>query len=124
MNREIKFRAWDIGKWTGKRQMLNWSDLDEWDKNGICHLVDLCNGIEEGMVLMQYTGLKDKKGKEIYEGDVVEVDSQSKAKGVIEWFGSGFELGGEELCLNGKAYRVLGNIYENPELLNIPIKGE
>lgn len=72
----------------------------------------------------QYTGLKDKQRREIYEGDIVDAWSQgSHAIGTITWCISGFFIkippprsiwnlaGTEEIC------EVIGNIYENPELI-------
>ena len=79
---------------------------------------------ETGGVLMQYTGLKDKNGVEIYEGDiVVRYDKnergylyrKSNTVRVIEWRSSfnetGFNIG------SSSRLEVIGNIYENPELL-------
>lgn len=74
----------------------------------------------DNYVLMQYTGLKDKDGVEIFEGDIVydiETDSYGKiifeeGKFVHEW-----QNISEDLCENHDGLEIIGNIYENPELL-------
>jgi len=63
----------------------------------------------------QYTGLKDSKGVEIYEGDVLEYWPAREHRSVIEWKDGAFGFGD---CLAGyQMSEVIGNIYENPELL-------
>ena len=75
--REIKFRAWD----TDKNKMVKVDTIDFY--NGNVNDVDFYNQeIHFGYstVLMQYTGLKDKNGTEIYEGDVVEFDGNYEVR--------------------------------------------
>ena len=80
-------------------------------------------------VLMQYTGVKDKNGKEIYEGDIVEIEEYGTGKVVFDegMFQYHPLIGKWEIepgisCLaiypvTTAQVEVLGNIYENPELL-------
>ena len=79
--------------------------------------------------LDQYTGLKDKDGKEIYEGDVVRIWADPKDYngykghnyiGVVEWdeFILGFILSDGHGLKDFEFIEIVGNIYENPELLN------
>jgi len=117
--REIKFRQWYDREmryldnvFVGVGQ-IGFSDTD-W--------VDLGNHDEEHTGIMQYTGLKDKNGKEIYEGDIVRLTT--KTGGDIDrlcewdyrvngWRFQGFNYSGDDQ----RIIEVIGNIYENPELL-------
>ncbi|MFA5166572.1 MAG: YopX family protein [Candidatus Paceibacterota bacterium] len=71
--------------------------------------------------LMQYTGLKDSTGKEIYEGDIVEYESEDDgytSKGMVAFNEGCFDVNNSiELYLAYRQCSVIGNIYENPELI-------
>ena len=119
--REIKFRAWD------SQEMIYEPSLytDDFARN-INQYFEYWQKIvdeNERMIFMQYTGLKDINGKEIYEGDIIEFDNEIKL--IVYWDNvlGGFAL--KNLTNTAvvpltdmiKPIKVLGNIYENPELL-------
>ncbi len=104
--RKIKFRVW----YRGNENIMRY--------DGFC-LNPIQNSEEQNGVIMQFTGLLDKNGKEIYEGDIMKTES-----GICEvkWYDKGacfrwmFD-GNSESPLNYDDREVIGNIYENPELL-------
>ena len=70
-------------------------------------------------ILMQYIGLKDSKGIEIYEGDIVKID-EAAWKGCVEFMRDRFgvtDKGGYSYYCDWEYFEIIGNIYENPELL-------
>ncbi|WP_242136673.1 YopX family protein [Bacillus cereus group sp. BfR-BA-01360] len=123
--REIKFRAWVLKDEALDGLMENMMEYD------VESFHDPLYEYKQGnIILMQYTGLKDKNGKEIYEGDIVSrheggihFQEEPLAEHVVKWGNFGwlpFEIGeGYQKCVYGEIYEfiVIGNIYENPELL-------
>jgi uncharacterized phage protein (TIGR01671 family) len=128
--REIKFRAWD--KSQNKMYQvrgINFDNEDLWLKINETQIMG-ANLFE--VELMQYTGLKDKNGKEICQGDIVECKCGNTGKTIlrqVEYIGVSFctkngsfynqKTKQREYCyIPLKPYvKVVGNIYENPELL-------
>ena len=113
--RKIKFRIWNR---IGKRMLYDSSLAFKGNK-----VIE-----ETGTKVMQYTGLKDKCGKEIYEGDIIEYPIFEDELGVVKWseekgywhIESITQIGINRFSLyddSDKDYEVKGNIYENPELV-------
>jgi len=116
---EIKFRAWNINE----ERMFNW----DWCKDKMNFEIFA----NKSFRLMQFTGLKDKNGKEIYEGDLMEVDelkyevfwdtlnccwaceTDEKEKANKLKIDGYFQLKEDE----SDCYEIIDDIYENPEIL-------
>jgi len=121
--REIKFRAWYYDGKNLSSGEMQYNCLVRTEENGEV----LAQVIEKGMRIwsncvkvMQYTGLKDKNNKEIYEGDIVDITILNNVfRGeVIFKDGSFIQKNHLELGrYNRDSIKVIGNIYENPELL-------
>lgn len=120
MTREIKFRAWDKDKKELREVTgINWYDeyiwVDETPMSGDKLPV-------ETTPILQYTGLKDKNGKEIYEGDILK-DGVFISQVVWNTEGAYFHLkrgdtySGYTLSSEVDRCEVVGDIYTNPELL-------
>lgn len=151
--RQIKFRAWDKEKkewYQPIHEAYNdnlWELMVSFSGDLLAHTMD---GIEhqskwpDRYILMQFTGLLDKHGKEIYEGDVVNyrefIESENEIQqkiqgargvqideiGTVEWDNEGADFSiflktggcrGFNARGEGIEIEIIGSIYENPELL-------
>lgn len=112
MNREIKFRAWDTTNGDIPK-MVGWNELKQYP------VWDVFLPLKE-VELMQHTGMKDTEGKDIYEGDIVETEDLDNRQ--VIYFGNSFEMRrmdgnrAENMVWYFKV-KVIGNIFENPELI-------
>ena len=138
--REIKFRIWnkEFKKFIDSRQGKAHIGLD---LNGNVYNLQDGEGGKERYELQQFTGLKDKNGKEIYEGDILRrkvYEDAEYSTGFVDWRYGGFclqEIKMAQLQINDdykyqdefymqdginfswEFCEVIGNLYENPELL-------
>ena len=127
--REIKFRAW----LKEEKKMVNVETIDFTDKsiqylekNEFINAYLLRRMIFDDIELMQYTGLKDKNGKEIYEGDILFFRDENM-KYIVVWQDAAFIIKSieirkysEKMCWLDDTEiccEIVGNIYENKKLL-------
>jgi uncharacterized phage protein (TIGR01671 family) len=144
MNREIKFRMWgghaEIMLYDSREVFITLSGRPHfWTGDNVLIQGKHWN---ENTPLMQYTGIKDIKGKEIYEGDIISVDEpdtrcptngkrhiiQSFSRAVVMWSNTRlcydyspvidgqYNVPHQMLCY-GANIKILGNIFENPDLI-------
>jgi len=133
--REIKFRAWD----KYEKEMLQPDDIRflinslgmvitpdlmdiSWAKYIIKEKDFNGRGFIDRFILMQYTGLKDKNGKEIYEGDVFKTQLSSRWKVIFDndklrWIGVNLVTGDKLDLYKFPSIKAIGNIYEHKYLL-------
>lgn len=140
--RSIKFRAWDGKNFVTEDFYVMDGQAYTLEDDGGCSDPDCCGGANYFMQdkkwkLQQFTGLHDKNGKEIYEGDIVAISVNSKEElcddgsgiGTVVWDEKKFTWTWKynlEICPWNKNVvewaeksLIIGNIYENPELLKV-----
>ncbi len=145
MKRKIKFRAWELkDPWDDKKgQQMYYGVEGAYDtlghmenskgeeiQYGWSSFGEVLGDVEEGkLALMQFTGLKDKNGKEIYEGDIIEYEKQWWAKSddinykhreEVSWNstdGSYAHFAAGDWSVDSADVEIIGNVHENPELL-------
>ncbi len=126
--REIKFRAWKSGTKTMYHDVHNGGEGYFWNNFRRECFGDILND-EPGTDIMQFTGLKDKNGVEIWEGDVLKNERDSYLS-YVGFNNGGFtysecgwqegnnpDTGGFLHADTAGISEVVGNIYENPELV-------
>ena len=118
--REIKFRAYDKKEKRYANFNLSGSRITYIDKNtGECYLNQNSERYKD-FVIVQYTGLKDKNGKEIYAGDIL-WNEYDECYGEVVFDDGEWKF--EDITVMQSLYplldcvEVVGNIFENPELL-------
>lgn len=129
--REIKFRAWlKLAKEMVEVRDLSFYTHQRFISYKVCkdETVHSCYKVEKAsnFILMQYVGLKDINNKEIYEGDIINYYNKLY---VVDYMFTGFYLhdlkgGFIELAECDECCEVVGNIYENPEMIQIDCEEE
>jgi len=103
-NRKIKFKAWRISK----NEMID-------------NVIISKALLDDDYIVMQYTGIEDKNGKEIYEKDIIKIAGNKKYIGIIKWKNMGFIVDWQKDGIKHHLpdyVEIIGNIFENSNLLN------
>ena len=122
MNRPTKYRAWANGKMRDVRAI-------SFTQSGEVHRILDAEGVQRvPEALLQFTGLRDKNGKDVFDGDIIACQSMRENclhqviwqgprlfGGIGEWHLEGLAEGARYDWIGGEEIR--GNIFENPELL-------
>lgn len=124
--RTIKLKVWDkkAKEWVGGGEAIDLA----YSMPHNCFLFDNdAFDIPEDIEIVEFTGLHDKNGKEIYEGDIIEylpnelIYPDKKEVYQVVWYHAGYAFQNEPNAyvtyLPGNKIKVIGNIYENPESL-------
>ena len=119
--KEIKFRAWD----EEDKIMRNWEEVILEKEHGDDYWLegykenDVVTSFDHEQILEQYTGMKDKNGKEIYEGDVVIANYDEEEQGAVVWDSTeleyGIDIGSVQMkmgCFYSRELEIIGNIHE------------
>ena len=136
--REILFRGKrvDNGEWVEGSLILTTSTKEKAYVVDSCYCYDGCIN-EDGYAdfdrlnafevipetVGQFTGLTDKNGKKIFEGDIVDILTENEEIGVVAYDDGGFLVNADGFCvdfhanINGTDLEIISNIHDNPELL-------
>lgn len=119
--RTIKYRAW----LEMKKRMFSWEELINLEIHQFSEYpISLAHLGQEPFIWLQFTGLLDKNGKEIWEGDIIEMDDREYGEGrpknlrVVDFEDGSFTTNTWSKSDIQEWCEVIGNIYSNPELLN------